>query len=101
MFFLDSLNGGAWPLLVGGVICLVDSVNGRDPSCPVGTKISMRQQSFSGLGRLKATFRGFLLCRIPCFAQGEILGNSRSVMLLNVLGDTRTTMSVRTGLPTS
>ena len=30
------------------------------------------------------------------FAQGEILGNSRSVMLLNVLGDTRTTMSVRT-----
>jgi hypothetical protein len=39
VFFLDFLNGGAWPLLVGGVICLVDSVNGRDPSCPVGTKI--------------------------------------------------------------
>lgn len=36
VFFLDPLNGGAWPLLVGGVICLVDSVNGRDPSCPVG-----------------------------------------------------------------
>lgn len=34
------------------------------------------------------------------FAQGEILGNSRSVMLLNVLGDTRTTMSVRTRIPT-
>lgn len=33
------------------------------------------------------------------FAQGEILGNSRSVMLLNVLGDTRTTMSVRTRFP--
>jgi len=33
------------------------------------------------------------------FAQGEILGNSRSVMLLNVLGDTRTTMSVRTRNP--
>ena len=24
------MYGGAWPLLVGGVICLVDSVNERD-----------------------------------------------------------------------
>ena len=29
--FLDSMGGGAWPFLVGGVICLVDSVNERDP----------------------------------------------------------------------
>jgi hypothetical protein len=43
VFFLDPLNGGAWPLLVGGVICLVDSVNGRDPSCPVETKISKQK----------------------------------------------------------
>ncbi len=28
--FHDSLGGGAWPFLVGGVICLVDSVNERD-----------------------------------------------------------------------
>ncbi len=28
--FLDSMGGGAWPFLVGGVICLVDSVNERD-----------------------------------------------------------------------
>lgn len=28
--FLDSSNGGAWPFLVGGVICLVDSDNERD-----------------------------------------------------------------------
>ncbi len=28
--FLDSVGGGAWPFLVGGVICLVDSVNERD-----------------------------------------------------------------------
>ena len=28
--FLDSMGGGAWPLLVGGVICLVYSVNERD-----------------------------------------------------------------------
>ena len=28
--FLDSKGGGAWPFLVGGVICLVNSVNERD-----------------------------------------------------------------------
>ena len=28
--FLDSLGGGAWPFLVGGVICLVYSDNERD-----------------------------------------------------------------------
>ena len=28
--FLDSMGGGAWPCLVGGVICLVNSVNERD-----------------------------------------------------------------------
>ena len=25
------MGGGAWPFLVGGVICLVDSDNERDP----------------------------------------------------------------------
>ena len=29
---LDSVGGGAWPFLVGGVICLVNSVNERDLS---------------------------------------------------------------------
>ena len=28
--FLDSMGGGAWPFLVGGVICLVYSMNERD-----------------------------------------------------------------------
>ena len=28
----DSSGGGAWPFLVGGVICLVNSVNERDPN---------------------------------------------------------------------
>ena len=28
--FLDFAGGGAWPFLVGGVICLVNSVNERD-----------------------------------------------------------------------
>ena len=100
MFFLDPLNGGAWPLLVGGVICLVDSVNGRDPSCPVGTRIVQKTAILLLTSVNRSYLWWFLLCRIPCFAQGEILGNSRSVMLLNVLGDTRTTMSVRTRIPT-
>ena len=30
--FLDSEGGGAWPFLVRGVICLVDSDNERDSS---------------------------------------------------------------------
>ena len=28
--FLDSVGGGAWPFLVGGVICLVNSDNEQD-----------------------------------------------------------------------
>ena len=28
--FLDLVNGGAWPFLVGGLICLVNSENERD-----------------------------------------------------------------------
>ncbi len=28
--FLNSVGGGAWPFLVDGVICLVNSVNERD-----------------------------------------------------------------------
>ena len=34
--FLDSMGGGAWPFLVGGVSCLVDSVNERDLCCIIG-----------------------------------------------------------------
>ncbi len=30
--FLDSVNGGAWPFLVGGVICLLNCDNERDRS---------------------------------------------------------------------
>jgi hypothetical protein len=34
--FLDLEGGGAWPFLVGGVICLVNSVNERDLVVVVG-----------------------------------------------------------------
>ena len=29
------MGGGAWPILVGGVTCLVNFDNERDPSCLV------------------------------------------------------------------
>ena len=68
MFFLDSLNGGAWPLLVGGVICLVDSVNGRDPSCPVEFRIAHRiANSSAGFTQRWAAFGRILLCGIPLY----------------------------------
>ncbi len=44
--FLDSMDGGAWPFLVGGVICLVNSVNERDLS------LLNSQVNLSGLARL-------------------------------------------------
>ncbi len=34
--FLDSMGSGAWPFLVGGVICLVNSDNERDLSLLIG-----------------------------------------------------------------
>ena len=102
MFFLDPLNGGAWPLLVGGVICLVDSVNGRDPSRLLETEILTNDSNlFICLQMCSHLWTVSSLRDSLIFAQGEILGNSRSVMLLNVLGDTRTTMSVRTRIPSS
>jgi hypothetical protein len=74
LFFLDLLNGGAWPLLVGGVICLVDSVNGRDPSCLVGGKIVIRRQhaevifwSFSANSLVAPFFAGFQILHLVRF----------------------------------
>jgi hypothetical protein len=34
--FHDSMGGGAWPFLVRGLICLVNSDNERDLGLPVG-----------------------------------------------------------------
>ena len=34
------MGGGAWPFLVGGVICLVISVNERDPSLLIIARVS-------------------------------------------------------------
>ena len=32
MIFLDFMGGGAWPFLVGGLICLLNCDNERDPN---------------------------------------------------------------------
>ena len=42
------MGGGAWPFLVGGVICLVNSVNERDP-CLLNSLTS----NFTGPGFLE------------------------------------------------
>ncbi len=71
------MGGGAWPLLVGGVICLVNSVNERD----LGLLISWRH--FDGVQLLRGTI---------CDEQMEVRGYNRSVMPFDVLGRTRATL---------
>jgi hypothetical protein len=71
MFFLDFMGGGAWPFIVGGVICLLNCVNERD---------------------LRLLNNFVFLREIICKKQSEIGGNNRSVMPLDVLGCTRATI---------
>ena len=51
--FLDSMGGGAWPFLVGGVICLVNSVNERDSvllnSCTVSFAVQILLRGTGGV----------------------------------------------------
>ena len=75
--FHDFMGGGAWPFLVGGVICLVNSVNERDLS------LLNRQGISEYAWLLRGTFRVY---------RKEVWGNNRSVMPLDVLGRTRATM---------
>ena len=42
----DSMGGGAWPFLVGGVICLVNSVNERDLNLRIATRNAYFVASF-------------------------------------------------------
>ena len=51
--FLDSMGGGAWPFLVGGVICLVNSVNERDLNLLNSTGMSNVCYFLEGLCALK------------------------------------------------
>ena len=76
--FLDSMGGGAWPFLVGGVICLVNSVNERDLDL---------LNSLANACIRTALLRGTIGTK-PM----EVRGNNRSVMPLDVLGRTRVTL---------
>ena len=75
------MGGGAWPFLVGGVICLVNSDNERDLRL---------------LNRRPSNWRVRLLRGTMCFAHMEVGGNNRSVMPLDVLGRTRATLMTPT-----
>ena len=78
------MGGGAWPFLVGGVICLVNSVNERDLSLLT---------SYA-----EVTLRGQLLRGTIGLQPVEVRGNNRSVMPLDVLGRTRATLMYSTSL---
>ena len=71
------MGGGAWPFLVGGVICLVNSVNERDLNRLNSHTIQIVTDFLEGL---------------LVFNQSQE-GNNRSVMPLDVLGRTRATLS--------
>ena len=77
--FLNSMGGGAWPFLVGGVICLVNSVNERD--------LDLLNSSANPSGFVCDFLEG-LSGEYPM----EVRGNNRSVMPLDVLGRTRATL---------
>ena len=58
------MGGGAWPFLVGGVICLVNSVNERDLSLLTSYANASVQKEMKLLG---VSFRIFFLERSSFF----------------------------------
>ena len=79
------MGGGAWPFLVGGVICLVNSDNERDSVLLNSRAVSLLRLEFF-LEGLAASSR-------------TRLSNNRSVMPLDVLGCTRATLKVSACFP--
>ena len=76
--------GGAWPFLVGGAICLVNSDNERDSGLLNSPRIRPRGSPCRDfLGEQASTRRARL-------------SNNRSVMPLDVRGRTRATLKVAT-----
>ena len=72
------MGGGAWPFLVGGAICLVNSDNERDSSLLNSSPIP-----FVGANFLEGQV---------AFSHAR-LSNNRSVMPLDVRGRTRATLN--------
>jgi len=110
------MSGGAWPFIVGGMLCLVDSDNERDLLlllgdalleplfrgwCLVPGKLGAGCCS-TGLGRRRydpprlfplLAGAADLLRETMCIQRREAQGENRSVMPFDVLGCTRFTMS--------
>ena len=73
MLFLDSLDGGAWPFLVRGVICLVDSDNERDLYLTIVPGLVCRVELANSVG-IRADHQGFVrLAREPVQSFSEDL----------------------------
>ncbi len=99
------MGGGAWPFLVGGVSCLVDSVNERD-LCRIigGTSMSVtgaRRTCWVASNRpgkhsrvLAELVSDALLYETNTENVLEVIGKNRSVMPFDVLGCTRATMTM-------
>ena len=77
------MDGGAWPFLVRGAICLVNSDNERDSDLLNSTPDYLTGAGF--LERLTAS---------SCMKKS----NNRSVMPLDVRGRTRATIDVSTSV---
>ena len=78
------MGGGAWPFLVGGLICLVNSDNERD------LRLLNRDTRCAGCALLRGTAGD---------EPEEAGGDSRSVMPLDVLGRTRATLTGSASFP--
>lgn len=90
------MGGGAWPFLVGGAICLVNSGNERDSS------LLNRRRHFGVCGVRVAQLTGDVLkffLEGPAASSRTRLSNNRSVMPLDVLGRTRATLKESTCSP--
>ena len=67
-----SMGGGAWPFLVGGVICLVDSVNERDLNLLTSRAVSERGSPVLGV------CFGAVVCGLPSSCGDFLEGHSAS-----------------------
>jgi hypothetical protein len=94
------VGAGAWPFLVGGVICLVKSDNERDPNL-LNSGINMGSSWFSGSPGLRVLLANnvesiHFLERLVVLKPREVWGKNRSVMPLDVRGCTRVTLTCST-----
>jgi hypothetical protein len=82
------LGGGAWPFLVGGVICLVNSVNERDLEWVDERWVAAVRRDLAAVfgPRMTSSYSDDRSDPV------EVQGNNRSVMPFDVRGRTRATL---------